>query len=358
MVKGSRVPVRRLFAWHKQGTSVDTLTKRYPYLGWANILDALAFGYDNPELMKAGSTLVAAPRHPLRHGPDRARGAPRTRPHRRPLQLRPAPVREGSAADQPGAGWVAAMSLPKPDLTTPMGKLEDAGVEGARCRVTVPGAAVLDMVGRRFGRLLVLQRSSDGRGPRWLCRCDCGASVVLPGGNLRRGNTKSCGCLRRDRRIADNLKHGMRGSPEYRSWASMHQRCLDKSSDAWPNYGGRGITICAGWLDDFANFFAVMGARPSLGHSLDRIDNSGGYFCGRCDECVAQHRLLNCRWATRKEQANNRRARKPKIDDEAAALIRRMNPKGPQVVDAARHYGVSTETIYVVLRQGGRKDVA
>ena len=91
-----------------------------------------------------------------------------------------------------------------------------------------------------------------------------------------------------------NYKHGKVGSPEYRSWSMMIQRCKNSALPAFKNYGGRGIAVCEEWLI-FENFYADMGARPSLVHSLDRKDNDGDY------------NKMNCRWATDSEQRCNRR---------------------------------------------------
>lgn len=103
--------------------------------------------------------------------------------------------------------------------------------------------------------------------------------------------------------------HGLRDTPEYRIWASMKDRCTNSSTEGYSRYGGRGIKICSVWFKSFISFYEDMGPRPSPKHSLDRIDNEfGNYSCGHCEECIENGWKFNCRWATAKEQANNRRS--------------------------------------------------
>src|SRR5581483_3139285 len=139
---------------------------------------------------------------------------------------------------------------------------------------TAPFAGV-DLTGKVFGRWTVL--GFAGRGPRsvalWLCRCECGTERVVVCTNLKNGRSTNCGCFASEACGNRSRKHGMFRSPEYAAWQNMKKRCLDSSYRRFPDYGGRGITICARWLESFENFFADMGPRPSADHSIERKDN-------------------------------------------------------------------------------------
>lgn len=156
---------------------------------------------------------------------------------------------------------------------------------------------LLDLIGQKFGRLKVIQRSDKKqlRETCWLCICDCGGKIIVRGSSLRKGDTKSCGCLKKG---GNNLKHGHsrvgQRSKTYRTWRGMVNRCVCKIHEHYHYYGGRGIQVCDRWIK-FENFLEDMGESPSIDHSIDRINNERGY----CKE--------NCRWATHKEQCRNRR---------------------------------------------------
>jgi len=128
----------------------------------------------------------------------------------------------------------------------------------------------------------------------WNCICECGKTAVVRAKLLLNGDTQSCHCLRWERLGESIRKHGESGTPEYRSWAAMLQRCLNPKDASYHRYGGRGITVCKRWLK-LENFLSDMGKRGD-GLSLDRINNNGNYEPG------------NCRWATTKQQHANTRA--------------------------------------------------
>lgn len=158
-------------------------------------------------------------------------------------------------------------------------------------------ASKTNLLGQRFGRLIVIEDSKQGRGDtRLTLRCDCGnvksvrlAMLKQPQGR----NIVSCGCKRREPNRG-NTSHELSKTKIYRKWNSMRQRCDNPNRDNYSRYGALGIKVCKRW-EKFENFYADMGPMPSSLHSIDRIDPFGNY------------EPSNCRWATRSEQYENQR---------------------------------------------------
>lgn len=175
----------------------------------------------------------------------------------------------------------------------------------------------ISLIGKKFGRLFVLEEvpHERGRHTKWKCRCDCGKIAVVDGSKLKNGHTQSCGCFAIDlskarAKSGDGVvysSHRKVKSTEYGIWNGMKNRCFNPKTRSFKSYGAKGVLVCDGWRYSFENFLADMGPRPDPTYSIDRIDSYGNYACGHCEQCLREGWPANCRWATIEIQSSNRR---------------------------------------------------
>lgn len=157
--------------------------------------------------------------------------------------------------------------------------------------------ALRDLTGLRFGRLHVIERDISSKGKvRWICKCDCGNMKSIISTHLLSGATTSCGCYQKEKASEANGKHGLSTTSLHNRWKAIKQRCLNPQNNRYDDYGERGISLCAEWCEfqNFYNWAIVSGYKEGL--TLDRIDNSKGYYPD------------NCRWVDYRTNGRNRRS--------------------------------------------------
>jgi hypothetical protein len=208
------------------------------------------------------------------------------------------------------------------------------------------GRTTIDLAGQKFGRLTVKARVPREHGTQgqamWLCRCDCGTLKPVGSNALRSGATRSCGCLLSEVLTARNTTHGLaprKGKARaYSSWVNMIRRCTHVDDPRYPEWGGRGITVCERWLE-YPNFLADMGERPP-GMTLERKDNDGPY----CRE--------NCIWATPHQQQMNSSAFK--LTPDVIAEIKRLRAAGMTLAAIGAETRLHRQTVSRALSGKGR----
>ena len=179
----------------------------------------------------------------------------------------------------------------------------------------------LDLLGQRYGQLLVIARAGHVRRfAAWLCKCDCGNEVVVRSDKLRGGRKLTCGSYEKHSRWGGKTTEFRK---EHNSWSHMILRCYSPTLKSYPNYGGRGITVCDRWRTSFTDFLADMGPRPGERYSIDRIDVNGNYEPG------------NCRWAPLSEQRRNSRD----------TVFVQYGDRRVKLADLADELGVKLETL-------------
>lgn len=203
----------------------------------------------------------------------------------------------------------------------------------------------VDLSGTRFGRLVVTRMAGyDDRGSiRWECRCDCNNTIVTRSDRLKSGRAKSCGCLQREF-VAEvghkNRTHGLCYTSLYRIWTLIIQRCTNPNNPSFEDYGGRGIAVCSYIRSSAENLLSIIGPRP-LGMSVDRINNNLGYSCGLCYDCKSRGHPTNIRWATKSQQARNKRT----------SVFIEEGSKKIHLFEWAENHGLKPETVRARLRR-------
>ena len=209
----------------------------------------------------------------------------------------------------------------------------------------------LNLVGQTFYYLTVTSKAETHVTPggskkgQWNCLCKCGNTTVVGTSSLKSGNTKSCGCYRKEIQGTQTKTHGLSKTKEHELWSAMIGRCYTPSSSSYKDYGGRGIKVCDKWLGEngFINFLADMGTRPSPQHTLERVDVNRNY------------EPSNVIWLLGKYQAHN--TRQTKLNPDLVRYIRSEKAKGRSYADLGRELNVSASTASLAGRRINWKDV-
>lgn len=194
------------------------------------------------------------------------------------------------------------------------------------------------VIGAKYSRLTVRESLGVDKHKKrlWLCDCECGKTVRATSRAIATGNTKSCGCLRKERIGAQRRTHGKSKSLEYQNWCAIKSRCDNPDNQDYALYGGRGITVCDRWANSFENFLEDMGQRPFKSATVDRKDPSGNYTPD------------NCKWATQKQQCRNKRNNR----------LLTANGETLPICEWAERSGVSQGTIWSRLSLGWSEEEA
>ena len=194
-----------------------------------------------------------------------------------------------------------------------------------------------DLTNQVFGRLTVIERDYSKNNTSWKCICECGNKTSTRASALKKGKTKSCGCLNKELSDARKYKHGLNRTKDHVSWCHIKQRCYNKNNKAYKYYGGRGIKLYEEWIDNPKSFIDYIKSLENYGVdklSLDRIDNNGNYEPG------------NLRWATKKEQARNKR--NTTINIEIARNIRLLS-NTMKTIDISELLGIAYSTVLRII---------
>lgn len=199
----------------------------------------------------------------------------------------------------------------------------------------------IDLTGQKFNRLTVLEYlgKTDKGKRKYKCKCDCGKEIIVFDYNLKNGHTKSCGCYKIERDKEYHTKHGQRNTRLYNVWSKIICRCYFSSESKYGNYGGRGITMCKEWREDFCNFYKwalESGYKEEIlpngknKWTIDRIDTNGNY------------EPSNCRWVTIQQQQNNRNTN----------IYCEINGEKLTLAETARKYNVDYRRFWARLKSG------